>query len=72
MIGALISLIIYLVILAVIWWLGNYALDTFPLPEPANRILRFALVVIIVLAALYVLAGVLGLEGLNVPRMRGL
>ena len=71
MIGALITLIIYIIILAVLWWLANYVLDNFPLPDPANRIVRVAVVVIIVLAAVYILLGLFGMGGVDgVPRLR--
>jgi len=72
MIGALISLIVYVIILAALWWLVNYVLDNFPLPEPANRIVRVAVVIIIVLIAVYVLLGVFGIAGIEgPPRLRG-
>ena len=72
MIGALISLLVYVIVLAVIWWLVTYVLDNFPLPEPANRIIRVAVVIIIVLAALFILLGVFGIGGYETPRLRGL
>jgi hypothetical protein len=71
MLSALITLIIYVIVLAVFWWLVNYILDNFPLPEPANKIIRVALVIIIVLAALYILLNVFGVGGVDgVPRLR--
>jgi len=70
MIGALLTLVVYVVILAVLWWLANYILDNFPLPEPANKIVRVALVIIIVIAAIYVLLDALGLVTGGVPRLR--
>jgi amino acid transporter len=73
MIGALISLIIYIIILAVLWWLVNYVLDNFPLPEPAARIIRVAVTIILVLIAIYILLGVFGIAGVEgPPRLRGL
>jgi hypothetical protein len=71
MIGALITLLIYVVVLALLWWLANYILDNFPLPEPAGRIVRVAVVVIIVIAAIYMLLGIFGVVGFEgVPRLR--
>jgi hypothetical protein len=71
MIGALVTLLIYVVILAILWWLANYILDNFPLPDPAGRIVRVAVVVIIVIAAIYVLLGVFGVAGVDgIPRLR--
>ena len=69
MIGALISLIVYVIILAVLYWLVNYVLDNFPLPEPANRIVRVAVVIIIVLAAIHLVLGVFGIAGFETPRL---
>lgn len=71
MISSLISLVIYIIILAVLWWLVNYVLDNFPLPEPANRLVRVAVVIIIVLAAVFILLGVFGVVEVNLPRLRG-
>lgn len=72
MIGALISLIVYIIILAVLWWLVNYVLDNFPLPEPAGRIIRVAITIIFVLIAVYILLGVFGIAGVEAPpRLRG-
>lgn len=71
MIGALITLIIYVIILSILWWLVNYILDNFPLPEPANRLIRVAVVVVIVLIAVYLLLGLFGVGGVGgVPRIR--
>ena len=45
--------------------------DNFPLPEPANRLIRVAVVIAIVLAAIYLLLGVFGIGGIGgVPRLR--
>jgi membrane protease YdiL (CAAX protease family) len=72
MISALITLIVYIIILAVLWWLANYVLDNFPLPEPANKLVRVAIVIIVVLIALYLLLGIFGIGGVeSVPRLRG-
>jgi hypothetical protein len=69
MIDALISLIIYIIILALLWWLANYVLDQFPLPEPAYRIFKVAITVIFVLIAIYILLSVFGIGGISeVPR----
>lgn len=71
MIGALITFVIYVIVLAVIWWLISYVLDNFPLPEPANRILRVGAVIIIVIVAVLLLLSLVGVGGLEgVPRLR--
>jgi hypothetical protein len=71
MIGALITLIIYVVVLSLLWWLVNYVLDRFPLPDPADRIVRVAVTIIIVLAAIFIVLGLFGIGGVeSVPRFR--
>jgi hypothetical protein len=71
MIGTLITLIIYVIVLSLLWWLVNYILDNFPLPDPANRLVRVAVTIIIVLAAIFLLLGVFGVGGIEgVPRFR--
>jgi predicted O-methyltransferase YrrM len=72
MISALITLIVYIIVLAILWWLANYVLDNFPLPEPANKLVRVAIVIAVVLIALYLLLGIFGIGGVeSVPRLRG-
>jgi hypothetical protein len=70
MIGALITLILYIIVLSILWWLANYVLSNFPLPEPAGKLVRVAITVIIVLAAIYILLGVFGVVTSDVPRLR--
>ena len=71
MISALITLIVYIIILALLWWLVNYVLDNFPLPEPANRLIRVAVVVAIVLIVIFLVLGLFGVGGFSsVPRIR--
>jgi hypothetical protein len=71
MIGALISLIIYLLVLGLLWWLVIYVLDNFPPPEPANRFIRVVIVVLFVLVAIFIILGLFGIGGMeSVPRFR--
>ena len=71
MIGALITLIVYIIVLALLWWLINYVLDNFPLPEPANRLIRVAVTVAIVIIAVFLILGLFGVGGIEgVPRVR--
>jgi hypothetical protein len=71
MIGALVALIIYVIVLSLLWWLVNYILNSFPLPDPADRLVRVAVTIIIVLAAIFLLLGLFGVGGIEgVPRFR--
>lgn len=63
MIGSLITLIVYVIVLALLWWVINYVLDNFPLPEPANRLVRVAVVVLIVIIAVFLILGLFGIAG---------
>ena len=69
MIGALVTLIIYVIVLSLLWWLVNYILDNFPLPDPANRLVRVAVTVIIVLVAVFLLLGIFGIGGIDCSAM---
>ncbi len=73
MIGALLTLVVYALVLGLLYWLCEYLLGIFPLPEPAGHIVRAAVVVIIVLVLIGVLLNVLGVStGLDLPRWRAL
>jgi len=72
MVGALITLIIYIIILGLLVWLVNYVVDAIPLGEPFNRLAKILIIVvavIIVIALLLQLVG--GLGNLNLPRIGG-
>jgi hypothetical protein len=71
MISALITLIVYILILGLLWFLLDYVLTAFPPPEPAGRLIRVVAVVIFVLVAIFLLLGVFGIGGVDgVPRFR--
>jgi hypothetical protein len=65
MIEALITLIIYIIILGVIWYVLQWALDYVGIPEPLNRIARVILVVVILLILIIILLKFAGLVGLK-------
>jgi hypothetical protein len=71
MIGALLTLVVYILIIGLLYWLCDYLLGLFPLPEPMNRIARAIVIVILVLILISILLGVLG-QGydLGLPRFR--
>lgn len=66
MISALITLVIYIVVLGLVTWLLLYIIDTIPLPEPFNRVAR---VLVIVVACLILIVLLLGLVG-EAPRLK--
>ena len=70
MISALITLIIYLLVLGLLYWLVIYVLDTIPIPDPPNRIIKIALMVIMVLIVIVLLLNLIGMGGdLNLPKL---
>ena len=70
MIGALVTLIIYLLVLGILIWLVYYVVDAIPLPDPINRIVKLAIVVICALIVVVLLLNFLGVGvNLNVPRI---
>ena len=71
MIGALLTLVIYLLVLGLLYWLCDYLLGVFPLPEPMNRIARAIVIIILVLILISILLSVLGAGvDLGLPRWR--
>ena len=70
MIGALITLIIYLIILGLLFLLVQYLLQLFPLPDPFGRVIQ---ALIIIVGVLVVIGLLLDLGGYPVgfPRLRG-
>lgn len=71
MIGALITLIIYLLVLGLLYWLVIYVLDTIPIPDPPNRIIKIALMVLMVLIIIVLLLNLIGAgTGINLPKLQ--
>lgn len=59
MIAALISLLIYLVIVGLIWWAAMTVVAVIPLPEPIRTVVRVILIVILCLIVIYALLSLL-------------
>ena len=57
MIEALITLVIYLVIVGLLWWAATTILAVIPLPEPIKTVVRVLLIVILCLVVIYALLG---------------
>lgn len=70
MIGALITLIIYLLVIGLIYWLVIYVIDTIPIPDPPARIIKIALMVLLVLVIIILLLQMIGMStGVNLPKL---
>lgn len=72
MIGALISLIVYLLIVGVIYWAVTTILGLIPLPPPIKQVINVILIVILVLIVIYALLGLIGAIGpaIHIPVLR--
>lgn len=63
MLGALVSLLIWLIIAGVLWWGVTTILAQLPIAEPFATIIRVLLVFILVIIVCYALLGLLGTLG---------
>jgi uncharacterized protein YhhL (DUF1145 family) len=70
MIGALVTFIIYLLILGLLVALVQWLVRTIPLPEPFARLINIAIVVIAVLIVILLLLNLAGMGGgIDMPRI---
>jgi len=70
MINALITLIIWLLVIGILYWIVIYVLDAIPIPDPPNRIIKVVLAVVLALVVLMVLLDLLGVHsGVSFPRI---
>ena len=66
MIGALISLVIYLIVVGLILWLLLYLVQTIPLPAPFNQVARVVIMVLGVLILIVLLLQFAGIMDVGV------
>jgi glucan phosphoethanolaminetransferase (alkaline phosphatase superfamily) len=71
MIGALINLIVWLLVVGILYLLVVWVLDSIPIPDPANRIIKLVLVVVIALIVILMLLNLVGIStgSFNVPKV---
>ena len=70
MISALITLVVYLLVLGILWYLADYVIRAIPVPDPPARIIRIVLVVIFCLIAIVLLLNLIGVStGVDLPRL---
>lgn len=70
MIPALITLIVYLLIVGLLWWLVIYVIDTIPIPDPPARVIKIALMVLLVLIIISLILNLFGhLGGVDLPKL---
>lgn len=70
MIGALITLLIYVIVLGIAYWVIDYVILNVPVPDPFARIARILMVVIFALILIGLLLNFVGVNtGLDLPRI---
>jgi hypothetical protein len=70
MISALITLVVYLLVLGILWYLIDYVIRTLPVPDPPARIIRILLVVIFCIIVIVLLLNLIGVStGVSLPRI---
>lgn len=69
MIVGLIHLVIWIIVVGLIVWLLIYALDAISPPEPFHRVGRAMIIVIACLIVILLLLQVLGVAGLDIPKL---
>jgi hypothetical protein len=69
MIAVLINLIVYLLIVGILLALVWYVLDAIPIPDPINRFIKLAIVVIAALVIVLLLLQLVGGAGVGLPKI---
>jgi hypothetical protein len=70
MVGVLITILIYIVVLGILWFAIDYAIKNVPIPDPPARFIRIIVVVIICLIIIGLLLSLVGVGGIDLPRIR--
>lgn len=68
MIGTVIGIIFALIILGVLWWGVQQLMALIPIAEPFRTIIYVLCVIVMVLIVLWIIAVLLGMAGIHVPR----
>jgi len=69
MVTSLISLVIYILVVGLIFWLLHYLVDAIPLPEPFNRVAKVVLLVAGVLIVIVLLLQFAGIVDGGLPKL---
>jgi hypothetical protein len=69
-IATLITLIIYLCVVGLLYWLLIYVIDAIPIPDPPARIIKILAMVLMVLLVIVLLLNLIGANtGISLPRL---
>ena len=70
MIGALFTILIYIVVLGILWFAIDYAITNIPIPDPPARFIRIIVVVIFCFILVALLLNMTGVStGVDFPRI---
>ena len=59
-ISLVLTLVIYLIIIALVWWVITYALENLPLPAPVQQFGRVIATIVVVIIVVMLLLRLLG------------
>jgi hypothetical protein len=69
MIGSIITMIIYLLIIGILYYLFIYVVDSF-IPEPPQKILKVVAIVVVCIVVILLLLQLIGASGgINLPKL---
>jgi TRAP-type C4-dicarboxylate transport system permease small subunit len=70
MIGMLFTILIYIVVLGILWFAIDYAINNVPIPDPPARFIRIIVVVFFCIILVALLLNMTGVQtGVNLPRI---
>ena len=70
MIAAVFTLVIYLAVIGLLYWLVIYVIDSVPIPDPPARIIKILAMVLLVLLVIVLLLNLIGANtGITLPRL---
>ena len=70
MIATVITLIIYLAVIGLLYWLVIWVIDAIPIPDPPARIIKILAMVVLVLIVIVLLLNLIGANtGINLPKL---
>jgi len=68
MLSALITLVVYILVLGLVVWLLTFLIDAIPLPEPFNRVAKVVLMAVSILIVIVLLLQFAGIDA-GLPKM---
>lgn len=66
--GTLVTLLVYLIVVALVWWVITYALENLPLPAPVQQFGKVIATVVVVILVVYAMLQLVGGGTLSLPK----